>query len=52
MQHLSIFPILIPLLCGALMLLPPFSKTLQRQRILSVIGTFALLIRRLFYCIK
>ncbi|SBS37856.1 Na(+)/H(+) antiporter subunit D [Marinomonas spartinae] len=48
MQHLSIFPILIPLLCGALMLLPPFSKTLQRQRILSVIGTFALLISSAF----
>lgn len=38
MQHLSILPILLPLFTGALLLLPPFSKTLQRQRVLSIVS--------------
>ncbi|MBJ7539274.1 monovalent cation/H+ antiporter subunit D [Marinomonas transparens] len=44
MQHLSIFPILIPLLFGAIMLLPPISRDLNSQRICSIIGTLFLLI--------
>lgn len=48
MQHLSIFPILIPLICGALMLLPPISRTINRQRVLAVIGAFALLLASAF----
>jgi len=44
MQHLSIFPILIPLLFGAMMLLPPFSKDIAFQRICSVVGTLFLLL--------
>ncbi|TPE46649.1 monovalent cation/H+ antiporter subunit D [Maribrevibacterium harenarium] len=32
MQHLPILPVLIPLLAGALLLLPPFSSSLGRQR--------------------
>ncbi|WP_394182655.1 monovalent cation/H+ antiporter subunit D [Marinomonas posidonica] len=44
MQHLSIFPILIPLLFGAIMLLPPISRDINSQRISSVIGTLFLLI--------
>ena len=44
MQHLSIFPILIPLLFGAIMLLPPISRDLAAQRISSIIGTLFLLI--------
>lgn len=44
MQHLSIFPILIPLLFGAIMLLPPISRELQSQRISAIIGTLFLLI--------
>jgi multicomponent K+:H+ antiporter subunit D len=43
MQHLSIFPILIPLLFGAIMLLPPISRDLNSQRISSIIGMFFLL---------
>lgn len=38
MQHLSILPILLPLFTGALLLLPPFSKTLKRQRVLAVLS--------------
>jgi multicomponent K+:H+ antiporter subunit D len=44
MQHLSIFPILIPLLFGALMLLPPISRDINSQRVASIIGTLFLLI--------
>lgn len=44
MQHLSIFPILIPLLFAAIMLLPPISRDLKSQRISSIIGMFFLLI--------
>lgn len=44
MQHLSIFPILIPLLFGALMLLPPISRDINSQRVTSIIGTLFLLI--------
>lgn len=44
MQHLSIFPILIPLLFGAIMLLPPLSRDINSQRISSIVGTLFLLI--------
>jgi multicomponent K+:H+ antiporter subunit D len=44
MQHLSIFPILIPLLFGAIMLLPPISRDINSQRVSSIIGTLFLLI--------
>ena len=38
MQHLSILPILLPLFTGALLLLPPLSKTLKRQRVFTVLS--------------
>ena len=44
MQHLAILPILIPLLMGTLMLLPPLSTTIVRQRWVSVISNAALLV--------
>ena len=47
MQHLSILPILIPLIIGAALLLPPLSKHIQRQRIAALIGLFVLM---LFFC--
>ncbi|MCB5161088.1 monovalent cation/H+ antiporter subunit D [Marinomonas algarum] len=51
MQHLSIFPVLIPLLFGAIMLLPPLSRDINSQRVSAIIGTFFLLISSavLFY---
>lgn len=36
MQHLSIFPILLPMLAAVLMLLPPLSRTINRQRVFAV----------------
>ncbi|NVK74824.1 MAG: monovalent cation/H+ antiporter subunit D [Oceanospirillaceae bacterium] len=48
MQHLSIFPILIPLLFGAIMLLPPISRDVNSQRVASIIGTLFLLISSAF----
>lgn len=36
MQHLPILPILFPMLAAVFMLLPPFSKSVERQRIFSV----------------
>lgn len=44
MQHLSIFPILIPLLFGAIMLLPPISRDANSQRITSIVGTLFLML--------
>ena len=44
MQHLSIFPILIPLLFGTIMLLPPISRDIHAQRVTSIIGTLFLLV--------
>ncbi len=43
MQHLSIFPILIPLLFGIIMLLPPISRDVHTQRIASIVGCAFLL---------
>lgn len=40
MQHLSILPILLPLFTGALLLLPPLSKTLKRQRVVTLLSMF------------
>lgn len=37
-QHLPIFPILAPMLAAVLMLLPPVSTTLTRQRLVSFVG--------------
>jgi multicomponent K+:H+ antiporter subunit D len=36
MQHLAIFPILLPMLAAVFMLLPPLSKSITRQRIFTV----------------
>lgn len=44
MQHLSILPILIPLIVGAALLLPPLSKNIQRQRVAALFGLFSLMI--------
>ncbi len=38
LQHLSILPVLLPLFTGALLLLPPFSRTIQRQRLLALLS--------------
>lgn len=38
MDHLSILPVLLPLVTGALLLLPPFQNTILRQRFLSIIS--------------
>ncbi|EAR60854.1 monovalent cation/H+ antiporter subunit D [Neptuniibacter caesariensis] len=43
MQHLPILPVLIPMLVAVLMLLPPFSTTLNRQRAISFVGVIATL---------
>ncbi|RDL42629.1 monovalent cation/H+ antiporter subunit D [Marinomonas piezotolerans] len=39
MQHLSILPILLPLFTGALLLLPPLSGTLYRQRVVTLLSS-------------
>lgn len=36
MQHLAIFPILLPMLAAVFMLVPPLSSTIARQRIFAV----------------
>ncbi len=36
MQHLPIIPILLPLLTAVFLLLPPLSKTIERQRFVSI----------------
>ncbi|MCO4785578.1 monovalent cation/H+ antiporter subunit D [Marinomonas atlantica] len=41
MQHLSILPILLPLITGALLLLPPLSKNIKRQRVTAILSMFA-----------
>ncbi|MBM6552207.1 monovalent cation/H+ antiporter subunit D [Marinomonas ostreistagni] len=41
MQHLSILPILLPLFTGALLLLPPLSGTLKRQRVFTLLSMLA-----------
>jgi len=38
MQHLPILPVLLPMLTAVLMMLPPFSTTLNRQRFISFVG--------------
>lgn len=43
MQHLPILPVLIPLLMGTLMLLPPLGGGIRRQRTTSVISLLALI---------
>lgn len=41
MQHLAILPILIPLFTGAILLLPPFKDSLNRQRTLALASVTA-----------
>lgn len=48
MQHLTILPILIPLIIGALMLLPPLSKSIQFRRIASIFTMLCLLMTSIF----
>lgn len=43
MQHMPILPIVIPLLVGTLMLMPPFSGAISRQRLIGFFGLVALL---------
>lgn len=52
MQHLSILPILIPLIIGAALLLPPLSKHIQRQRIAALIGLFVLMLASFYLLYK
>lgn len=40
MDHLPILPILIPMLAATLMLLPPFSTDVGRQRVVAFLGLF------------
>lgn len=44
MQHLAILPILLPLLAGVFLLLPPFSHSLERQRALTIVASLLLVI--------
>ncbi len=44
MQHLPILPILLPMLAGVLMLLPPLSNSITRHRIFAVSVTVILVI--------
>ncbi|WP_306519913.1 monovalent cation/H+ antiporter subunit D [Rheinheimera sp.] len=48
MQHAVIFPILLPLLTAALLLLPPLQASLTKRRWLSGLGLFLLLLSALF----
>lgn len=42
MQHLPILPILMPLLAGALMLLPPLNRSINRHRITAISVSLAI----------
>lgn len=44
MQHLPVLPILLPMLTAVLMMLPPFSTTLNRQRFITFVGAAVTLI--------
>lgn len=44
MQHLPILPVLIPLLAGAFLLLPPFSVSLGRQRSFTLVIAIILVV--------
>ncbi|MEP4546265.1 MAG: monovalent cation/H+ antiporter subunit D [Saccharospirillum sp.] len=44
MQHWAVLPILIPLLAGTLMLLPPLAGTIRRQRIASLVSLTLMLV--------
>lgn len=43
MQHWAVLPILIPLLAGTLMLLPPLARSIRSQRLASLVSLFLLL---------
>lgn len=44
MQHLPIFPILLPMLAAVLMLLPPLSNSINRHRVFSISAMIVLVI--------
>lgn len=44
MQHLPILPIILPLLVGALLLLPPLGNSLERQRLVALLTALALIV--------
>lgn len=44
MQHLTILPIIFPLLAGAILLLPPLSNSIERQRAAAIVAMLVLLI--------
>lgn len=44
MTHLPVLPILIPLIVGALMLIPPFSRVTAYRRILGTLASVAMLV--------
>lgn len=44
LQHLPVLPLLIPLLAGALLLMPPLATTLPRQRLAGTLFSLLLLI--------
>ncbi len=44
MQHLAILPILLPLLAGVFLLLPPFSHSIVRQRGLTILTSILLVV--------
>lgn len=44
MQHLTILPIIFPLLMGALLLLPPLSNSIERQRVAALFAMLVLLV--------
>jgi len=44
MQHLAIFPILLPLLTGVFLLLPPLSQSIERQRGIAITASLLLIV--------
>jgi len=42
MQHLPILPILLPLLAGVFLLLPPLTQSIERQRVVAVLSSVVL----------
>ena len=48
MQHLPIFPILLPMLAAVFMLLPPLSNSITRHRVFAVLVMILLVIASAF----
>lgn len=44
MQHLAILPILLPLLTGVFLLLPPLSQSIGRQRVVAILASVLLIV--------